>query len=86
MPKKKNSKESPARLKGAASKGRDTKFGRDLISAATEILAHWRRGEVKPEMGITAIDPVAYGKMLAAELPKPIENDEELERMAARLE
>jgi putative transcriptional regulator len=48
MPKKKNSKESPALSKRAASRGRDTKFGRELISAAEEILAH-RRGDIKLE-------------------------------------
>ncbi len=37
-------------------------------------------------MGIRALDPVAYGKLLAAELPKPIQNGQEFERMVARLE
>jgi HTH-type transcriptional regulator/antitoxin HigA len=41
-------------------------------------------------MGIT-LDPVvygkvAYGKLLAAELPKPIENDKEFDRAVERLE
>ncbi len=37
-------------------------------------------------MGMRALDPVAYGKLLAAALPKPIQNDRELDRMVARLE
>jgi len=37
-------------------------------------------------MGMRALDPVAYGKLLAAELPQPIQNDREFERMVARLE
>jgi HTH-type transcriptional regulator/antitoxin HigA len=37
-------------------------------------------------MGITTLDPVAYGKLLAAELPKAIANDEEFDRMVERLE
>jgi HTH-type transcriptional regulator/antitoxin HigA len=37
-------------------------------------------------MGLRALDPVAYGKLLAAELPKPIQNDREFDRMTARLE
>jgi HTH-type transcriptional regulator/antitoxin HigA len=36
-------------------------------------------------MGIV-LDPVVYGNLLAAELPKPIENEKEFERMAERLE
>lgn len=36
-------------------------------------------------MGLN-FDPVAYGKLLAAELPKPIENDKEFDRMVSRLE
>jgi HTH-type transcriptional regulator/antitoxin HigA len=36
-------------------------------------------------MGII-LDPVVYGNLLAAELPKPIENEKEFERMAERLE
>lgn len=37
-------------------------------------------------MGLRALDPVAYGNLLAAELPQPIQNDREFERMVARLE
>ena len=37
-------------------------------------------------MGMRALDPVAYGKLLTAELPQPIQNDREFERMVARLE
>jgi HTH-type transcriptional regulator/antitoxin HigA len=37
-------------------------------------------------MGVRALDPVAYGKLLAAELPQPIQNEREFDRMAARLE
>ena len=37
-------------------------------------------------MGLRALDPVAYGKLLAVELPQPISNDEEFERMVARVE
>lgn len=37
-------------------------------------------------MGVATLDPVAYGKLLAIELPKPIENEKEFERMVARLE
>src|ERR1700735_5622244 len=36
-------------------------------------------------MGVT-LDPVVYGKLLAAELPKPIENDKEFDRAVERLE
>jgi HTH-type transcriptional regulator/antitoxin HigA len=36
-------------------------------------------------MGVT-LDPVVYGKLLAAELPKPIEDDEEFDRAVERLE
>jgi HTH-type transcriptional regulator/antitoxin HigA len=36
-------------------------------------------------MGLN-LDPVAYGKLLATELPKPIEDDDEFDRMVARLE
>jgi antitoxin component HigA of HigAB toxin-antitoxin module len=36
-------------------------------------------------MGIV-LDPVVYGNLLAAELPKPIENEKDFERMAQRLE
>jgi HTH-type transcriptional regulator/antitoxin HigA len=36
-------------------------------------------------MGII-LDPVVYGNLLAAELPKPIEIEKEFERMAERLE
>ena len=32
------------------------------------------------------MDPVAYGKLLAVELPQPIQNDREFDRMVARLE
>jgi hypothetical protein len=32
------------------------------------------------------LDPVVYGNLLAAELPKPIENEEEFEGMANFLE
>lgn len=37
-------------------------------------------------MGVRALDPVAYGKLLAAELPKPIQNGREFDRMVTRLE
>ena len=37
-------------------------------------------------MGIATLDPVAYGKLLAMEQPKPIKNEKEFERMVARLE
>ena len=37
-------------------------------------------------MGMRALDPVAYGKLLAVELPQPIQNDREIDRMVARLE
>jgi HTH-type transcriptional regulator/antitoxin HigA len=37
-------------------------------------------------MGLTTLDPVAYGKLLAVELPKPIETDEEFDRTVERLE
>jgi HTH-type transcriptional regulator / antitoxin HigA len=37
-------------------------------------------------MGLRALDPVAYGKLLVAELPKPIQNDREFDRMVERLE
>lgn len=37
-------------------------------------------------MGVRALDPTAYGKLLAAALPKPIQNDREFDRMVARLE
>jgi hypothetical protein len=37
-------------------------------------------------MGMRALDPVAYGKLLAAALPKPIQNERELDRMVARLD
>lgn len=37
-------------------------------------------------MGVRALDPVSYGKLLAEELPRPIRNDREFDRMAARLE
>jgi HTH-type transcriptional regulator/antitoxin HigA len=37
-------------------------------------------------MGVTTIDPVAYGKLLALELPKEIETDEEFDRTVERLE
>jgi len=37
-------------------------------------------------VGLRALDPVAYGNLLAAELPQPIQNDREFERMVARLE
>jgi len=37
-------------------------------------------------MGLRALDPIAYGKLLAAELPQPIQNDREFDRMTARLE
>jgi hypothetical protein len=37
-------------------------------------------------MGLRALDPVAYGNLLAAELPQPIQNDREFDRMVARLE
>jgi hypothetical protein len=32
------------------------------------------------------MDPIAYGKLLASELPRPIQNDREFGRMVARLE
>jgi HTH-type transcriptional regulator/antitoxin HigA len=39
-------------------------------------------------MGMRALklDPVVYGKLLALELPKPIQNDQEFDRKVARLE
>jgi HTH-type transcriptional regulator/antitoxin HigA len=37
-------------------------------------------------MGVRALDPVAYGRLLAAELPKPIQNDREFDRAVERLE
>jgi len=37
-------------------------------------------------MGVRALDPVSYGKLLAAELPRAIQNNREFERMVARLE
>src|ERR1039458_10148619 len=37
-------------------------------------------------MGMRALDPVAYGKLLAAELPQPIQNDRDFDSMVARLE
>src|SRR3954453_5487305 len=37
-------------------------------------------------MGLRALDPVAYGKLLAVELPRPIRNDREFDSMVARLE
>jgi len=37
-------------------------------------------------MGLRALDPIAYGKLLALELPRPIQNDREFYRMVARLE
>jgi HTH-type transcriptional regulator / antitoxin HigA len=37
-------------------------------------------------MGMRALDPVAYGKLLAEELPQPIQNEREFDRMVARLE
>jgi HTH-type transcriptional regulator/antitoxin HigA len=37
-------------------------------------------------MGMRALDPVCYGKLLAAELPQPIQNEREFGRMVARLE
>jgi HTH-type transcriptional regulator / antitoxin HigA len=37
-------------------------------------------------MGIRALDPVAYGKLLAAELPQPIQNERQFESMVERLE
>jgi HTH-type transcriptional regulator / antitoxin HigA len=37
-------------------------------------------------MGLTIVDPVAYGKLLATELPKTIESNEEFDRVVERLE
>jgi HTH-type transcriptional regulator/antitoxin HigA len=37
-------------------------------------------------MGLRALDPIEYGKLPAAELPRPIQNDRELERVAALVE
>jgi HTH-type transcriptional regulator/antitoxin HigA len=37
-------------------------------------------------MGMRALDPVAYGKLLAEELPQPIRSEREFDRMVARLE
>jgi HTH-type transcriptional regulator/antitoxin HigA len=37
-------------------------------------------------MGMRALDPVAYGKLLAEELPQPIRNDRDFDSMVARLE
>jgi HTH-type transcriptional regulator/antitoxin HigA len=37
-------------------------------------------------MGMRALDPVCYGKLLAVELPQPIQNERAFESMVARLE
>ena len=37
-------------------------------------------------MGLRTLDPVTYGKLLAAELPRPIQSEREFERMTERLE
>ena len=37
-------------------------------------------------MGLTAINPVRYGKLLSKALPRVIQTDRELDRMAAELE
>jgi len=37
-------------------------------------------------MGMKVLDPVSYGKLLAAELPQPIRNERQFDRMVARLE
>jgi HTH-type transcriptional regulator/antitoxin HigA len=37
-------------------------------------------------MGMRALDPVAYGKLLAEELPQAIQNEREFDHMVARLE
>ena len=37
-------------------------------------------------MGMRALDPVSYRKLLAAELPRPLHNGQEFNRMVARLE
>jgi HTH-type transcriptional regulator/antitoxin HigA len=38
------------------------------------------------EMGVKTLDPVAYGKLLAVELPQPIQNSREFDNMVERLE
>ena len=37
-------------------------------------------------MGMRALDPVAYGKLLAVELPQPIQNGRAFDSMVTRLE
>ena len=37
-------------------------------------------------MGVKTLDPAVYGKLLAAELPRPIESDRQFESMVERLE
>jgi len=37
-------------------------------------------------MGISILDPVEYGRLCAAALPKAIESDEEFDRLAAAME
>ncbi len=37
-------------------------------------------------MGLRRLDPLAYGKLLAAELPQPIRNGREFDNAVARLE
>ena len=55
------------------------------IYAKTLLTASRVRPKGVDEMGLN-LDPVVYGKLLATELPKPIENDDEFDRMVARLE
>jgi HTH-type transcriptional regulator/antitoxin HigA len=38
------------------------------------------------EMGLRGLDPLAYGRLLAAELPQPIQNEREFDRAVTRLE
>ncbi len=35
---------------------------------------------------VTSIDPIAYGRLLAAELPQPIRNARDFDRVVVRLE
>lgn len=37
-------------------------------------------------MGVKTLNPVSYGKLLAIELPRPIQNDRDFDRVVSRLE
>src|ERR1035438_3745193 len=63
---------------------RDLQSSKDLRKGATE--PSRIRSQGVDEMGMRALDPVAYGKLLAAELPQPIQNDRDFDSMVARLE